>query len=164
MEKRYYPNLNISLTEETEPLGTFGGLYLLKGWIGKSPFFLTNGDEIKEIDLMKMAEFHEDQKVIATLCSVCVPDPQNYGVVICEKDKVKEFLEKPENPPSNYVNSGIYLFSSDILKTHPGAKFLMTEKDIFPKLAKENNLANFQNEGYWTDCGTWERYGKALSN
>jgi len=162
-KKRYYPDLDIKFVEETEPLGTFGGLYYLKNWIGESPFFLTNGDEIKEIDLPKMAEFHREQKTLATLCSVCVPDPQNYGVVVCENGKVKEFLEKPANPPTNYVNSGIYLFSAQIMENHPGPKFIMTEKDIFPKLAKENRLADFKNEGYWTDCGTWERYGKALS-
>lgn len=163
-EKRYYPNFNFKFVEETQPLGTYGGLYYLKDWIGQSPFFVTNGDEIKEIDLIKMAEFHQSQNVLATLCSVYVQDPQNYGVVICENNKVKEFLEKPENPPSNFVNSGLYLFSPEILERHPGPQFLMSEKDIFPVLAKENNLANFQNKGYWTDCGTWERYGKALSS
>ena len=161
-EKRYYPDLDIKFMEEPEPLGTFGGLYLLKGWLGNSPFFMTNGDEIKEIGLSEMAEFHERQNVLATICSVCVPDPQNYGVVVSENNMVKEFLEKPENPPSNYINSGLYLFSPEILKSHPGPKFLMAEKDIFPNLAIENKLANFQYKGYWADCGTWERYGKAI--
>ncbi|MBU3942740.1 NTP transferase domain-containing protein, partial [Patescibacteria group bacterium] len=41
---RYYPNLNIKFVEESEPLGTFGGLYLLKDWLGDKPFFMTNGD------------------------------------------------------------------------------------------------------------------------
>ncbi len=163
-KKRYYPQLDIRLVEESEPLGTYGGIYLLKNWLGNSPFFITNGDEIKEVDLPKMAEFHKSQNVLATICSVYVEDPQNYGVVICENNRVKEFIEKPENPSSNYINSGLYLFSPKILTSHPGPKFLMTEKDIFPMLARDNNLANFQNKGYWTDCGTWERYGKALSS
>lgn len=162
-KKRYYPDLDINFAEESDPLGTFGGLYLLKDWVGNNPFFVTNGDEIKEINLPEMAEFHCSQNILATICSVYVPDPQNYGVIICENNRVKEFLEKPENPPSNYVNSGLYLFSPEILKNHPGPKFLMTEKDVFPVLAKENKLANFQYKGYWTDCGTWKRYGKALS-
>ena len=40
----------------------------------------------------------------------------------------------------------------------------MIEKDIFPKLAKEEKLAGFKFNGKWTDCGTWERYEKALSD
>jgi NDP-sugar pyrophosphorylase family protein len=163
-KKRYYPQLDIELVEELEPLGTFGGIYLLKDWLHNEPFFVTNGDEIKDVDLARMAEFHSSQKVLATICSIYVKDPQNYGVVVCENNRVKEFLEKPKNPPTNYINSGLYLFSPNILAKHPGPKFLMTEKDVFPQLAKDNNLANFQSESYWTDCGTWERYGRALTS
>lgn len=162
-KKRYYPDSDIKFVEEPEPLGTFGGLYFLKEWLGSSSFFMTNGDEIKEIGLSEMAEFHEVQNVLATICSIYVPDPQNYGVVVSENNMVKEFLEKPKNPPLNYINSGLYLFSPKIFEIHPGAKFLMVEKDIFPNLAKENKLANFQYKGYWADCGTWERYGRALN-
>ena len=111
---RYYPNLNIKFAEESKPLGTFGGLYFLKDWLGNKPFFMTNGDEIKEINLSKMAEFHQSQNVLVTISSVYVSDPQNYGVVVCENNIVKEFLEKPKNPPSNYINSGLYLFSPEI--------------------------------------------------
>lgn len=162
-KKRHYPLLDIKFVEESEPLGTFGGLYYLKDWAGDKPVFVTNGDEIKDVNLYEMAAFHSNQNVEATVCSIQVQDPQNYGVVICKNNKVREFLEKPHNPPSNFVNSGLYLFSPKILRNHPGPKFLMTEKDIFPSLAKSNQLASFEYNGYWTDCGTWERYGKALS-
>ncbi len=163
-KKRYYPDLKIKFAEESKPLGTFGGLYLLKSWLADNMFFVTNGDEIKEIDLSRLAKFHQKQNLLATVCSVFVPDPQNYGVVVSKNNTVKEFLEKPVNPPSNYINSGLYLFSPKIFINHPGPKFLMIEKDVFPKLVKEKQLANFQYTGRWTDCGTWERYGVALSN
>ncbi len=180
-KKRYYPSdssgqvPNIKLVEEKEPLGTFGGLYLLKDWLfppssGQAEaFFMTNGDELKRIDLKKMAGFHQKLKTPATIALVKVPDPQHYGVVVCENGKVKNFLEKPDNPVSNYINSGLYLLKPEILEDlprgkagYPGPKFLMIEKDIFPKLAKENKLAGFKFQGKWTDCGTWERYEKAL--
>jgi len=162
-KKRYYPKNRIKLVEESEPLGTFGGLYFLRDWLAGESFFFTNGDELKKIDLKKMAEFHQKSKTTATIALVKVSDPQHYGVVVCEDGKVQEFLEKPENPPSNYINSGLYLFSPEIFNYHPGPGFLMTEKDIFPKLAKEKKLAGFKFKGKWTDCGTWERYEKALS-
>lgn len=160
--KRYYPENRIKLVEEPEPLGTFGGLFFLKDWLSNSPFFFSNGDELKKIDLVKMANFHQKLKTPATIALVQVQEPQYYGVVICEDGKVKEFLEKPENPPSKYINSGLYLFSPEIFNYHPGPKFLMLEKDIFPKLAEKEKLAGFQFQGKWMDCGTWERYSKAL--
>ncbi len=161
-KRRYYPRTKIKFFEENEPLGTFGGLWLLKNWIGKNPFFLTNGDELKEINLLKMVAFHQRTNSLATIALIKVPDPSNYGVAICENGYIKKFLEKPKSPPSNYINSGLYLLSPEIFQYHSGPKFLMIEKDIFPKLAQENRLAGFQYNGKWYDCGTWERYEKAL--
>jgi len=163
-QRRYFPKNNIKIVEETKPLGTFGGLYFLKDWLLDEPFFLTNGDELKRIDLKKMADFHQKLKMPATIALVKVSDPQHYGVVICKDGKVQEFLEKPEKPVSSYVNSGLYLLNPEILENHLGPQFLMIEKDLFPKLAKEQKLAGFKFQGKWTDCGTWERYNKALSN
>ncbi len=161
-KKRYYSERNIGFFEETEPLGTFGGISLLKDWLSDSPFFLTNGDELKEINLSEMTEFHERIRPIGTIALVEVPNPQDYGVAVLNENFIKEFLEKPVNPPSNYINSGLYLLSSEILKYHRGPKFAMIEKDIFPVLARENKLAGFKFKGRWTDCGTWKRYEKAL--
>ena len=167
-QKRYYPVKNkkqtfkIDIFEEKEALGTFGGLWFLKDWIKNDPFFLTNGDELKEIDLTKMADLHQKTNPVGTIALVKVSNPSDYGVVVCVSNCVKEFLEKPKNPLTNYINSGLYLLSPRIFKYHPGPKFSMIEKDIFPNLAKENKLTGFKFKGKWMDCGTWERYEKAL--
>jgi len=168
-KKRYFSKNNIKLVEEQKPLGTFGGLFLLKHWLGDRPFFLTNGDELKEIDLLEMSRFHQKTRSLATIALVEVPDPQNYGVVLCQSGIIKEFLEKPQNPPSNYINSGLYLLSSDIFNHpvcagHYEPKFLMAEIDLFPRLAKEGKLFACKFKGKWTDCGTWERYSRALKD
>ena len=152
----------IEFFEEKEPLGTFGGLCYLKDWLGNNPFFLTNGDELKKIDLIKMAKFHKDLPVLGTMALVRVSNPQDYGVVLCQKGMVKEFLEKPVNPPSKYINSGLYLFSPEVFQYHQGPKFSMVEKDLFPKLAQEKKLGGFKFEGSWMDCGTFERYSRAI--
>lgn len=60
--KRYYPKNKIQFFEENKPLGTFGGLWFLKDRLSKSPFFLTNGDELKKINLVKMVQFHKKNK------------------------------------------------------------------------------------------------------
>jgi NDP-sugar pyrophosphorylase family protein len=161
-KRRYYPKRKILFLEEKKPLGTLGGLFYLKKWIGNSPFFLTNGDELKKIDLKKMAEFHSRHPVLATIALVRVPDPQNYGVVLCKDGLVEKFIEKPKTPPSNYISSGLYLFSPEIFKFHPGPQFSMVENDLFPKLAEERKLAGFKFNGKWLDCGTWQRYEEAL--
>lgn len=164
-KKRYYPkNNNIFFFKEEKPLGTMGGLFYLKEWLNNQPFFLTNGDELKKIDLKKMAEFHQKFPVLGTIGLVKVSDPQNYGVVICKNGLVEEFIEKPAQPPTNFINSGLYLLSPEIFKYHPGIKFSMIETDLFPKLAKEKKLAGFKFNGKWMDTGTWDRYENALKS
>ena len=161
-QKRYYPKNKIKFLEEKKPLGTFGGLYYLKEWLSNSPFFFTNGDELKKIDLKKMVEFHNQKSVLGTIALIEVGNPQDYGVVTCKKGFVKEFLEKPKNPPTNYINSGLYLLNPDIFSYHPGPKFSMIETDIFPTLAKEKKLAGFKFNGKWMDTGTFIRYENAI--
>lgn len=160
--RAYYPKNKIKIFEEKKPLGTFGGFCLIKRWIGKSQFFVTNGDDLTRANLYKIAQFHQRHSVPATIVLAKVPNPGEYGVVISLKSKVKEFIEKPKNPLSNYVNSGLYLFNPEILSYHPGPKFSMIEKDLFPLLAKEGKLASFKYRGRWLDCGTFERYKKAI--
>jgi len=161
--KRYYPDQEILIVEEKEPLGTFGGIGLLKEWIGDCSFFLTNGDELKDVDLGAIAQYHRGSEALATIALVEVERPQEYGVVLCDaQGRVTQFIEKPAHPPSRFISSGLYLCSPKILDFVPVAQFCMIEKDIFPKLAQEGKLAGFQFRGKWTDCGTWERYEKAI--
>lgn len=175
-KKRYYPKKRIKLIEEKKPLGTFGGLFLLKDWLGQNLFFLTNGDELKKIDLKKMADFHLRKQALATVALAKVADFQHYGAVVCEQGIIKKFLEKPssskilqknknwesKNYSLNYISSGLYLLSPEIFNFHPGLKFSMIETDLFPKLAEKGKLAGFKFKGKWIDCGTWERYEKAI--
>ena len=163
-KKRYYPKKKIKFFKEKKPLGTFGGLYYLKKWVAKDNLFLTNGDELKKIDLKKMQAFHKKTGKIATIALIKVKNPQDYGVVVCRNGIVDKFLEKPKNPPSKYINSGLYMFSPEIFGYHPGPKFSMIEKDLFPKLAKKGDLAGFKFQGEWTDCGTWLRYENSIKN
>src|SRR3989338_1068685 len=160
--KRHYPSANIQLFAEEEHLGTFGGLALVKEWLAGSHFFLTNGDELKELNLEDMARFHEERGGLGTIALAQVPNPKEYGVAVIEGDMIEQFLEKPENPPTDYISSGLYLLSPEIFSYHPGAVFSMIEKELFPILAKEKKLSGFKGVSRWTDCGTWERYEKAL--
>jgi len=173
-KRRYYPKEKFKIIEEKKPLGTFGGLWYLRDWLSNNPFFLTNGDELKKINLFEMQNFHQKIKTPATIALVKVPNPQDYGVVICKKGLVQEFLEKPSpsqilqsktwkgKKSTQYINAGLYLLSSEVFNYHPGPKFSMIEKNLFPKLAKEKKLAGFKFNDKWMDCGTWERYSAVI--
>lgn len=166
-KRRYEKELpgKLELVVEPEPLGTFGGLKALTGRLGE-PFILSNGDELKDFDLSALVKAHQANpaKPVATIALVKVEKPSDYGVPIMNGDAIKEFLEKPVNPPSDFVSSGIYILEPEVFKYADWSKgFLMIEKDIFPKLAAAGKLAGhkFPN-ARWYDCGTFERWEKAI--
>jgi NDP-sugar pyrophosphorylase family protein len=158
----------VNLMKEEEPMGTFGyWAHTLHNWTGEESFFLTNGDELKDVDLTAMANHHHKVGGLATIAAVEVPNPQEYGVLICEGDHICNFLEKPKDPPANFISSGLYLIDPKVRmyineKIQSGEKFLMIEKDLFPKLAAERKLAAYKSKGKWFDCGNLQRWEKAI--
>ena len=165
--KRWRASLpkHLRLVVEDEPMGTFGGLRLLSRSL-KEPFFLSNGDELKEFDLQAFADFHftHPARPHATLALVKVADPSSYGVPIVKRGIVTSYLEKPSSPPSSFINSGIYLMEPEIFfYADPDKRYLMNEHDIFPRVAAAGRLAGFRaHKGRWYDCGTLERWEKAI--
>ena len=158
----------VNLMVEGEPMGTLGyWAHNLHTWTGNDPFFLTNGDELKDVDLSAMTEYHRKTGALATIAAVEVANPKEYGVIVFDGDYIDKFLEKPENPPSNFISSGLYLLDpkiKDYIKEEIGQnkKFLMIEKDLFPKLAGTKNLSAYKSTGRWFDCGNLERWEKAI--
>ncbi len=166
-QKRYEKELKgkLELVAEPEPLGTFGGLKLFSDKLNEA-FILSNGDELKDFDLSALIAAHKANpaKPAATIALVKVEKPSDYGVPVMEGDAIKEFLEKPLNPPSDFVSSGIYILEPEVFQYADWNKgFLMIEKDIFPKLAAAGKLAGhkFPN-ARWYDCGTFARWEKAI--
>ena len=158
------PDEKISIFFEEKPSGTFGWLKHLRGWLGKEKFILSNGDELKDFDLGELKTFHEKHKPVATIALVKVPNPEEYGVPVLNGHHVKEFLEKPKNPPTEFISSGLYILEPSVFDYADLTKdFLMIEKDVFPKMAAERKLLGFKVEnGRWFDCGNLERWEKAI--
>lgn len=167
-QNRYWKELPLGLKIHVEkiPSGTFGGLKNLQKHLNGKPFILSNGDELKDFDLRSMYDFHRRhrKKPLATIALVKVPNPSHYGVPVMKGELIREFLEKPENPPSNYISSGLYILEPEVFNYADWKKgFLMIEKDIFPKLAAAGKLVGYKvKNSRWYDCGTFERWEKAI--
>ena len=156
--------LDISYIEENQPLGTAGPIKKIKDQF-TSAFIVSNGDELKDINIEEMFRQHKSSSALATVALTTVSDPSAYGVARLDGNKIIEFVEKPkkEEAPSNLINSGFYILEPEIINYIPNG-FSMLEKDVFPKLAKEGKLFGYHFSGQWFDTGNMERYEKALKN
>lgn len=151
---------------EPEPMGTLGALvHHLGSDLGTDPIFVTNGDELKALDLASLSAFHAEHALPVTVALIRVPNPSDYGVAEMDAHRIRRFHEKPAIPPSTLVSSGLYVIDPKVLsecRAGERCDFLMFEKDLFPRLAEEGRLGGIALEGPWYDCGTLERWEKAI--
>lgn len=159
----YFPREKIEFVVEEKPSGTFGPLLKVDSdWFSES-IVVSNGDELKEINLKKMLDWHLQKGGVVTIGLVRVSNPQAYGVARLDGDKIIEFIEKPKTPFSYYINSGTYIMDPEVKSYFPKkTKFSMVEVDLFPKLAKEEKLYGYKFRGRWLDIGTFERWEEAI--
>lgn len=153
--------VSITYVEETEAVGSAGALKLAQQYLD-GPFIVTNGDELKDVDLMEMYDFHKQNNGTVTLALTTVDNPSAYGVVKLEGNHVSEFIEKPQNAESNLIHSGMSLWEPEALDLIPDG-FAMFEKEIFPNLSTDKKLLGYVFSGQWFDTGTPERYERAIN-
>lgn len=148
--------MNITYVEEDEPMGTAGPLKLAKKHL-KVSFIVSNGDELKNLNIPRMFRLHKRKDALATIALTTVDDPSHYGVARLDGSRIVEFVEKPTKAPSNLINAGFYILEPEVIDMISDG-FSMLEKDIFPKLAKMGRLRGFPFAGQWFDIGNIERY------
>ncbi|MTA79169.1 MAG: NDP-sugar synthase, partial [Actinobacteria bacterium] len=115
-----------------------------------------NGDVLSAHDLTKQIKFHEEKAADVTLYLTEVADARAYGSVeLLAGERVKSFLEKMENPPSNLINAGCYVFNRNVIDEIAEGKVVSVERETFPQLlAADKKVFGFVDRSYWLDIGT----------
>jgi glucose-1-phosphate adenylyltransferase len=130
-----------------------------------------SGDHIYTMDYDTMITFHIDHQADLTIAAirVSIEEASRFGVLTVDKNyRVKSFVEKPKNPPSDLINMGVYLFNRDLLDRVLWEDHLREDsahdfgKDILPRLVKsKTKVLAFPFTGYWMDVGTILSYWQA---
>lgn len=156
---------NISFTVEETPLGTGGAI---ANGIKESPFdqfIIFNGDTYFDFDLLDffMASRENLKSGLFTICLNYIKDSTRYGFVEVDNDlTITNFHEKPIEPKSGYINSGVYVFNKNLLEQITQKKFSI-EADLFPTLTQKKLLKGNFKSGTFIDIGIPEDYLLAQS-
>ncbi len=162
IEKDYH----VYYVDEEKPLGTGGGLSLLKGKV-TSTFILTNCDILVEEDFTKIYKLHKEQgHIITMVCSLknfSIP----YGVIeIGEGGSITAIKEKPQL--SFFTNTGCYIVEPEVIEeleeNNP-----IGFPDIIEKYRKQGKKVGVYpiGENAWMDMGQLdelERMSSRLEN
>lgn len=139
---------------------------------GRPDFVLIlSGDHIYQMDYDMLLQFHREKGADATLCTIRVPldEASRFGIVdVDDNYRVKDFVEKPANPPGNLASMGVYVFNYRALEhmLYEDKNSPESSKDfgksILPKMIQQDmNVYAYPYGGYWIDVGTVDAYWEA---
>jgi mannose-1-phosphate guanylyltransferase len=149
--------ISIKYAIEEVALGTGGAISNAGSMLaGSGPVAIFNGDVLSKHDLDGQFKFHESKSADVTLYLTEVEDARAYGAVELDgTGRVTAFNEKMENPPTNIINAGCYIFNRGIIDSIPVGKVISVERETFPQLlASGAKVFGFVDKSYWLDIGT----------
>lgn len=125
------------------------------------------GDNIIEKSIKTAVDTFKQQGGGAKILLKEVADPQRFGVVELDGEKVVNIVEKPKQPKSNLIVTGVYMYDSevfDIIKTlKPSGRHELEITDVNNRYIQDNKMTFEVLDGWWTDAGTFESLYRANS-
>jgi mannose-1-phosphate guanylyltransferase len=156
--------IKLTIAEEPQLLGSAGTLAANRDFVANDKvFFILYGDVLTNVDLAAMLHFHYAKNAAVTLAIHQVDEPRNCGIVgTDENDIVRSFVEKPENPESNWAFSGIMIATSAIFEKIPAHRPADIGFHLLPNLT--GCTAAYRLSEYLLDIGTLNNYTRAQSS
>ena len=149
--------ISIKYAVEEVPLGTGGAIRNAAQMLsGDGDVAIFNGDVLSQHDLDAQFKFHDEKGADVTLYLTKVADARAFGAVeLDETGRVFAFNEKMDNPPTNIINAGCYIFNPKVIDEIPFAQVVSVERETFPQLLKSGaKVFGFIDTSYWLDIGT----------
>lgn len=142
---------NVTIHNEEKPLGTGGGISLLKNNI-KSTFILNNCDTLCLVDFADMLKKHKENGNTITCLITDEQQKYAYGVFETKEDEIIKIKEKPIH---NYkVNVGTYICEPNVITDiKENTEYGFTDI-IELEINKENRVGAYSIDSYcWIDMG-----------
>ena len=159
--------MSIKYAVEKEPLGTGGAIrnaaQLLES---QESVVVLNGDVLSSHDLAEQIRQHEAHDADVTLHLTEVDDARAFGCVPTDaQGRVTAFLEKMDNPVTNQINAGCYVFNPRVIASIPLDTVVSVERETFPKLVSSGaKIYGYLENAYWLDIGTPKALLKASTD
>lgn len=154
----------ITYVTEEEPLGTAGALSLIDPR-PDTPFVVTNGDVLTDIDYRELIEFRERLDAQAVMAVRRYDWTNPYGVVEMDGVDISGFAEKPVT--RSHINAGVYAFDPGALD-HLEAQRHCDMPTLFDRLReKGRRTVAYPMHEPWLDVGRpddLERANQKLSH
>lgn len=141
----------VTLIETGLDTMTGGRLRRVAVHIGRSPFLLTYGDGVADVDVAALVHFHKAQKKLATVTAV--QPAGRFGTLnISSENSVLAFQEKPAGD-GGWVNGGFFVMQPEVIDYIKDDQTIL-ERHPLELLAREKQLSAFKHKGFWQPMDT----------
>ncbi len=151
---------------EEEKLGTIGAMQRAVEELGLDDYLVIAGDNLFSFSLKDFLERYDGKTLIAVYDVGDFDLAKRYGVVVLEGNKVIDFREKPAEPKSTLISTGVYAFPKEIMARID--EYLKNGNRDSPGyflqwlLSEGAEIHAYKFDDYWYDIGSADSYLEAL--
>jgi len=148
-----YPNLNVKIVIEEEPLGTGGAIKLACSKASEQNVIVTNGDTLFSVELKELIQYHLQSQSNCTLSLKPMNDFDRYGVVeLTDTGRIASFKEK-KYYESGLINGGLYVLNVASFLNIPSEQKFSFEKDFLEAYYQTIPMFGQEQDAYFIDIG-----------
>ena len=170
------PRIHIKYQPNVEDLGSADSARINMDYYElNSPVFAVQGDNIFDVNLKSLLDYHREKCSALTIVLREVDDVEGLGIADIDKTgRICRFVEKPKpkDAPSNLANTGLYVLSPEVKKIfkEKGVQQIVNEKnrldfgyDFIPYVIETGRpVYGYTLKGNWFDVGTPKNYLEAM--
>jgi len=142
--------VTIDYAVEPRPMGTGGALKLATDRLDQE-FLVVNGDTLFDVNYLDLTLSLKTHGSLAGIAMRHITNTGRYGAVNVVDGLIQDFSEKSKGGPG-LINGGVYVMRREALERLPDGPCSL-EKNLFPGLAFERQLAGRAYSGFFIDIG-----------
>ncbi len=150
--------LKLAYELQEEAGGLAEAVSLAETFVGGDKMLVLLGDNIFTHDLRPAVDRFVAQQRGAVIFGAEMEHPEQYGVIEMDGDRVLGIEEKPQQPRSQLVQTGIYMYDERVWKfiseLAPSARGELEITDLNNIYVHEGSMRCEILDGYWIDAGT----------
>lgn len=156
-----HATVQIEYSQEPQKLGTGGAIRCALPSLRSEQVFVLNGDSYCDVDLARFQQWHLSRGIECSLVVVHRSDTARFGrVKLSKHEQIEELIEKDERQLPGWINAGVYLVSTELIREISEGRAISIETELFPGWLS-NGLYGYKTNAAFLDIGTPESYARA---
>lgn len=149
---------HMNYTYQKREGGIAEALGLCRHFVGDDKVVVMLGDNILDGSIRKAAADFKAQSSGAKIFLKTVANPREYGVAELKGHLVKNIVEKPRNPKSNFAVIGIYMYDAEVWRIidtlRPSGRGELEITDVNNAYIRAGRMTYEIVKGWWGDAGS----------